>query len=140
MVLEGTWFVLATNFPMWTKGRRMQPRFVYSHFRGVEGRETFDSTVEYVEGGRARTIVGVETCVGPGRYRWRGKGWLGLFTSRWQIIAATRDEQLLAISFEATLFTPAGIDLISRTKHPDEDAVARLVSTMGSPPLTRLAW
>ena len=137
---EGTWFVLATNFPMWTKGRRTEPRFVYSHFREVDGRETFDDTVEYVEGGRTRTIRGVETCLGPGRYRWRGKGWLWPFTSRWQIIAASGDEQVLAISFEATWFTPAGIDVISRTKTVAEETLAALLSVMGSPPLTRLRW
>ena len=140
MVLEGTWFVLATNFPMWTKGRRTQPRFVYAGVRTVRGQECFDDTVEYVEGGRSRTIVGVDTQLGPGRYQWRGKGWLWFFTSRWEIRSVSPDEQSLVISFEKTWATPAGFDVISRTKTLADPSYAALVKAIGSPALTRLTW
>ncbi len=44
MRLEGTWYVLAAHFPMWTKGRRTQPRFIYSNPRTVEVQECFDDS------------------------------------------------------------------------------------------------
>lgn len=138
MNLEGTWHVVATNFPMWTKGKRSDPRFIYSNARTVDGRAVFDDTVEYVEGGRTKTIVGMDTELSPGKYEWRGRGWLKFFKSRWEIISIASDEQCLALSFTKTWATPAGIDIIARTKSLSEDAYASMLTAIGSPVLTRL--
>lgn len=138
MKLEGTWHVIATNFPMWTKGDRTKPRFIYSNVRTVDGRECFDDTVAYEQGGRTKTIVGVDTSEGPGKYVWRGRGWLKFFTSRWQIISVSADEQCLALSFTKTLFTPAGFDIISRGETVSEEVYASVLAAIGSPSLIRL--
>jgi hypothetical protein len=136
--LEGTWYVVATNFPMWTSGKRRNPRFIYSNPRVVGGRECFDDTVSYEEDGREKTVVGVDTSDGPGKFVWRGRGWLRLFTSRWEIISVSADEQCVALSFTRTWATPAGIDIISRSATVSEEAYAAVLSAIGSPALTRL--
>lgn len=138
MNLEGTWYVIATNFPMWTGGRRTEPRFLYSNVRTVEGRTCFDDTVAYVEGGRAKTIVGVDTELSPRRYQWRGRGWLKFFTSQWEIISVSAGEQCLALSFSKTWVTPAGIDIISRTATISDEAWLSIHGAIGAPALTRL--
>lgn len=51
-------------------------------------------------------------------YNWRGKGWLVIATSKWEILGYS-DEQGTGNSwvvtyFAKTLFTPAGIDFYSR--------------------------
>jgi hypothetical protein len=138
MNLEGTWHVVATNFPMWTKGKRTKPRFTYSNLRAVHGVECFDDTVSYEEGGRTKTIVGVDTSDGPRNYVWRGRGWLRFFTSRWEIISVSADEQCLALSFTKTLFTPAGFDIISRSESVSDDVYASMLAAIGSPSLIRL--
>ena len=138
MNLEGTWFVLATNFPMWTKGKRTRPRFIYSNVRTVNGVRCFDDTVAYEEGGRTKTIVGVDTQQPDSSFLWRGRGWLRLFTSRWEIISVAADQQCLAISFTKTWATPAGIDLIARTPTLSEEAYASMLVAIGGPALTRL--
>ncbi len=139
MNLEGTWHVIASNFPMWTKVSRTQPRFIYSNLRTVEGRACMDDTVEYVEGGRTKTIVGVDTQEpGSSSYVWRGRGLLRFFSSRWEIISIASDEQCLALSFTKTWATPAGIDIISRSKTLGDDAYTSMLSAIGSPVLTRL--
>ena len=138
MNLEGTWYVLATNFPMWTKGTRTRPRFIYSKVRSVKGAQVFDDTVAYEESGRTRTIVGVDTQQPDGSFVWRGRGWLAFFKSRWEIIAVSGDEQCLAISFTKTWATPAGIDVIARTDDLSAEAYASMLARVGNPELTRL--
>lgn len=57
----------------------------------------------------------------PTRYKWRGKGWLVITSSRWQVLGCSRDvspanAQAWAVTyFEKTLFTPAGLDVYART-------------------------
>lgn len=54
------------------------------------------------------------------RYKWRGKGWLMIASSRWQLLGCSRDlspenSAAWAVTyFEKTLFTPAGLDIYSR--------------------------
>lgn len=139
MQLEGTWHVIGTNFPMWLKGDKVRPRFIYSNPRTVDGREVFDDTVAYEQGGREKTIVGVDTSDGPGKYVWRGRGWLRFFVSRWEIVAVSPDEQSLALKFTKTLFTPAGIDIIARTPTVNEDVYAGVLASIGGPMLKRLS-
>ncbi len=139
MNLEGAWHVVATNFPMWMKGDRTRPRFIYSNPRVVEGLQRFDDTVEYVQGGRTKTITGVDTqeSEGTSKYVWRGRGWLRFFVSRWQVMYVSADEQCLALSFTKTWATPSGIDLIARSPSVDFSAV---LAAIGSPALMKVAW
>jgi hypothetical protein len=140
MKLEGVWFVIASNFPMWTKGNRTRPRFIYSNVRTIAGRTVMDDTVAYVQKGREKTIIGVDTQDSgvPTRFEWRGKGFLKLLTSRWEIVSVSADEQLIALAFHKTLVTPAGIDIISRTEQVSEAAYAAILAAIGTPSLKRL--
>jgi hypothetical protein len=135
MKLEGTWYVVATNFPMWLKGDRTNPRFIY----GAEVNGRFDDTVEYEQGGRTKQILGVDTIESPNTFVWRGKGWLRFFTSRWQIISVSADEQLVALSFTKTLFTPAGVDIISRSPKVEAVSYGAIHAAIGAPALLRLS-
>ena len=47
---------------------------------------------------------------------------------------------VLGLSFEKTWATPAGFDVISRTKTLADPSYAALVKAIGSPALTRLTW
>ncbi|KAJ4984385.1 hypothetical protein SVAN01_10092 [Stagonosporopsis vannaccii] len=51
-------------------------------------------------------------------YTWRGKGWLMIATSKWEILGYGDEEgggnQWVVTYFAKTLFTPAGIDFYSR--------------------------
>lgn len=139
MNLEGAWHVVASNFPLWMKGDRTRPRFIYSNPRVVDGCQRFDDTVEYVQHARTRTIVGVDTqeSVGSSKYVWRGSGWLRFFVSRWEVISVAPDHQCLALSFTKTWVTPAGIDIIARTPHVD---FSEILAAIGSPALMKVSW
>jgi len=47
-------------------------------------------------------------------YKWRGKGWLKIASSKWQVLGY--GEGWAVTYFAATLFTPAGVDIYSRTE------------------------
>lgn len=51
-------------------------------------------------------------------YNWRGKGWLVIATSKWEILGYGDEEATgnswVVTYFAKTLFTPAGVDFYSR--------------------------
>ncbi|KZT01132.1 uncharacterized protein LAESUDRAFT_731493 [Laetiporus sulphureus 93-53] len=78
------------------------------------------SIVPRPAGTTASSERAAETC-----FKWRGKGWLLIASSRWHILGCSatahpadspsgRPEWALT-SFEKTAFTPAGLDIYSRT-------------------------
>ena len=53
------------------------------------------------------------------RFKWRGRGWLAIATSRWRVLGCSADVEDPARAwavtyFEKTLFTPAGLDVYAR--------------------------
>ncbi|MBL7252820.1 hypothetical protein [Paractinoplanes lichenicola] len=112
--LPGEWRVLATTFPMWLSGRRVHPRFSYEE---VEGSSlVLRDVVSYrTKSGATRRIVGVDRYdAGTGLFTWRGKGVLGVLTSRWRVTHVSDDRELVVLAFEKSLVTPAGVDVIGR--------------------------
>jgi hypothetical protein len=112
--LPGRWTLRATNFPMWIRGDRRHPVFEY----GLVTAQPLVLTdrVEYVDERRGpRAIPGRDRLRGEGEHAhfvWRGAGTLGLLSSRW--VVSGLDGDVLAIRFERSLVTPAGVDLLSR--------------------------
>lgn len=118
--LAGTWYVVQTNFPMWTSGTKIHPQFRYtpSERNGVIG--LIDSVV-YEQHGKLKSIAGFDalTDAAAMRFTWRGNGWMHVLRSRWQVVWLSPDGQWAIIAFEKTLFTPAGHDVICRNKRLD---------------------
>lgn len=114
--MHGEWYVLASNFPMWLKGNKQYPRFNYD----VEVNGTtvgLKDEVRYVQDNKPRVIKGFDKPLNQlnTAFEWRGEGLLWLIRSRWQIIDYDmQNKNWLIISFKKTLFTPAGIDIVSR--------------------------
>ena len=120
-LMSGTWFVAATTFPMWKKGNRLQPTFNYQR---SSKENTWTDVVRYMTpSGNQKSIRGVDVLQSeiPLKFLWRGNGLLFFVTSRWQIDYVSDDRELMIISFDKTLFTPAGVDVISRTNQLTED-------------------
>lgn len=103
--------------------------------------DRLDDLVEYQGLGseKVKTVTGVDTASFAGQgntgiWDWRGKGWLKIASSHWEVIgwggsssssessaegevAGAGEGPAWAVTyFEKTLFTPAGIDVYSRTK------------------------
>lgn len=115
--LEGTWHIVATTFPMWLSGKRLDPTFTYTRRDDV-----LEDDVAYVNPkGETKHIRGVDTPTGPASFEWRGNGLLRVLSSRWHVTHLSDDRSWAIISFDKTLFTPAGVDAITRAAVPDAE-------------------
>lgn len=127
--LNGDWYIVYSNFPMWTKGARQYPMFHYSVGTrdGVEG---LIDTVTYVSGDTKKDISGFDTPKNEARFVWRGDGWLTKWlTSEWRVVEIDPEDGWALIQFEKTLFTPAGYDVITRN-HQLHDAQAKKIDDL----------
>ncbi len=116
--LEGTWYIVLTNFPMWLKGDKTRPTFNYTitQHGSITG---LRDEVRSWKHGKEQVIVGFDTPLDTTnrRFVWRGKGLLSLLTSRWEIVYFDTAKEWAIIHFEKTLFTPEGYDVIARRKN-----------------------
>ena len=86
--------------------------------------------------GRADFIRGVDTRhpTVPTHFTWRGLGVLSLFTSEWDVVALSDDKRWAVIYFSATIATPEGVDLISRTPALNQADVSEALTLIRSDP------
>ena len=112
-VLPGTWRVLATTFPMWLSGKRLEPTFTYT-LLSSEPLVLHDEVRYRTRSGRSRGITGRDT-FDPvsGRFVWRHR-LLGPLTSRWRVVHLSDDHELVVLTFDKSLVTPPGMDVIGR--------------------------
>lgn len=137
--LPGTWNIVATNFPMWLAGDRVEPRFTY----GLVSSDplVLSDDVSYVQlggekGREEKHILGHDTWRGEG-FRWRGRKLLKLVSSQWAVTGMNDEATLAVIHFAKSLATPAGVDVIVRegTEHPNVRAtIAHATEEFGLTP------
>ncbi|WP_218730062.1 hypothetical protein [Brochothrix thermosphacta] len=107
--IEGTWEIVATNFPMWTSGKNHNPQISYS--KVSEDSSYLTDTLQFEKNDKIRKIIGRDLYQG-GKFIWRGKGILKLLKSEWSVIYLSDD--VLMIEFEKSMVTPSGIDVLVR--------------------------
>lgn len=115
--LVGTWFICSTNFPMWLKGDKTSPTFTYSITDKKDGINVLLDEVKYQKKGKTKTLTGFDyqDRTDSSAFVWRGKGLLSLVRSQWKVVLQEPGGQWAVIWFSKTLFTPEGVDIISRT-------------------------
>ncbi|GAA5891506.1 hypothetical protein JCM6882_004495 [Rhodosporidiobolus microsporus] len=138
--LMGQWFIIASTLPLWKNKRDVS--ITYTPIPD-EPATTFDDLVQFhydsaALGSLPWEVKGVdklETDVeGNGvRWKWRGKGFLKISTSHWQLLGysllsappsgdtestlpppVATDPEWVVTYFSSTLFTPAGLDIYVR--------------------------
>ncbi|KNG46300.1 hypothetical protein TW65_86037 [Stemphylium lycopersici] len=132
--LSGSWNVTHSTLPMWKKSRNV--RITYSAIPSTSPAQIDDVvTYQNLSSDKLKTVHGVDrpfelpnTSPAPGEaeagevaslgYNWRGKGWLVIATSKWEILGYGDEEgagnSWVVTYFAKTLFTPAGVDFYSR--------------------------
>jgi hypothetical protein len=130
--LIGTWFICCTNFPMWTQGNKTNPTFNYGLVPTKNGQTLLSDEVRYLQKGKQKSIKGFDypDAKNPDAYTWRGKGLLHVLRSRWQIVLKDPQEQWAVIHFSKTLFTPEGMDIISRTQKIDPETLKKIKAAL----------
>ncbi|MFJ3977789.1 hypothetical protein [Streptomyces sp. NPDC090021] len=116
----GTWRIVSSTFPMWTRGSRTGPRFTYAWLSpAADGAPRLADNVTYEVRGRTRSIKGVDTlrtgATGP-EFRWRGSGLLAPLTSIWRVAELGAYDTWAVIVFSRSLLTPAEVDVVVRPK------------------------
>jgi len=150
--LQGKWHVTHSTLPMWKSKRNVSITYTPlpasdPSISADQGTDRLDDLVSYqsLDSDKVQTVRGVDKASGGSRdaWDWRGKGWLMIASSHWEIlgwgeevIAAEGDARnaWVVTYFAKTLFTPAGIDLYSRSQRglqPDtvekiKDALAEI--------------
>ena len=110
--LPGSWTIRATNFPFWLNGDRVNGVLNYE-LKSVSPL-TFGDLVTYNKpDGSEKRIAGIDRYNGES-FVWRGNGWLKPLASHWAVTGASDDLNVLAIQYQKSLVTPAGIDIIVR--------------------------
>lgn len=133
--LVGTWHIVRTNFPMWLKGDKRRPRLTYGALDGTAA--ALSDLVTFEVSGREKTIAGVDTqdpeqsC----HFTWRGRGLLRLLRSDWYVVDIDRPGGIAAIYFTKTLFTPAGLDIVTRSARPHPDDVSACIARVDDDPV-----
>lgn len=136
--LEGGWHVLASTFPMWLDGSKIDPNFIYRVLPG-DGPAELDDTVAYTESGRRETIEGTDTQdpASPTHFTWRGRGLLVALASDWVVAAAGPDDRWLILYFTKTPFTPEGVDVIAKEPVLSPEDRESVLRTLAADPFLR---
>jgi hypothetical protein len=130
--LSGSWNVTHSTLPMWRKNRNVVITYTVTSTSPLE----IDDQVTYQPLGSdsVKTVRGVdkpfavpntqEGAEGSLGFNWRGKGWLMIASSKWEILGYGDEEGTgveggvknawVVTYFAKTLFTPAGVDIYSR--------------------------
>jgi hypothetical protein len=132
--LAGTWHVSHSTLPMWKS--KSNVRITYKALPSQEkASPDFDDLVEYkkLAGGKDSSVHGVSRAVtvpelGAGwAYSWRGKGLLVIASSQWEILGWGEDTATgtswVVTYFGKTLFTPAGLDVYSRSANGASEGI-----------------
>lgn len=147
--LVGTWHVTHSSLPLW-KGKR-NVNITYQLLSADAPQVAkLDDLVKYQaeNSEKVKSVHGVDTPVpgNPGAWRWRGKGLLKIATSHWECLGFGQTDdgnQWVVTYFAKTLFSPAGIDIYSRSKHglPQDlvDAIFNALQELGVHEISALA-
>lgn len=129
-LLEGKWYVVATNFPMWLAKKNSDPNFNYTNFREKNGKLIFDDRVIYSKNKTPKKIKGKDKQKHSDelKFSWRGKGLLALFKSNWRVIASDKEGRWIAIYSTKTLVSPEGVDIIARKKELSGKEIHSIIS------------
>ncbi|MCJ1414684.1 hypothetical protein MMC32_001011 [Xylographa parallela] len=137
--LSGTWHVTHSTLPMWKTARNVT--ITYTPLPTVvHGQPQLDDLVAYqpLTSDKRKTIAGVDTCSqdGHGAWEWRGKGWLKIASSRWEVLGwgalgGDGDPEgahrgWVVTYFAKSIFSPAGIDVYTRGEALDEALLERI--------------
>ncbi|CDO78165.1 hypothetical protein BN946_scf184467.g4 [Trametes cinnabarina] len=150
-----TWHVTHSTLSLWTTKKDVTITYTMKPSSSGDSTVRFDDVVEYrsrsdTPSSKPSRVIGVDTLLTPEsdltsrtadggdaasgprsaqpRFKWRGKGWLAIASSRWQVLGYSRDTSpdnptaWVVTYFEKTLFTPPGLDIYARTARglPDE--------------------
>lgn len=145
--ISGPWHVTHSTLPMWRSNKNVVITYTFlpssspasstSSDEPDPSTSKIDDLVTYspLTSSSLKTVRGIDTPspTVPAAYNWRGKGWLKIASSHWEVLGWGEEEGGWMVTYFAkTLFTPAGVDFYARRKGGlSEGLVGRLRGEMG---------
>lgn len=122
---------------MWLKGDKTNPTFTYSITDKKADTNVLLDEVKYLKRGKSRTLTGFDyqDKTDPSTFVWRGKGLLSFVRSTWKVVLIDPSGQWAVIWFSKTLFTPEGVDIVSRTPALSTETQTHIFALMSRDPL-----
>ncbi|KAK3051580.1 hypothetical protein LTR09_007235 [Extremus antarcticus] len=127
--LTEEWHVTHSTLPMWKSKRNVRIKYTplepSSPSISKENTDRLDDLVTYqsLDKDKLSTINGIDKCSSTGEKRgewdWRGKGWLKIAGSHWEVLGWGEEgtgNKWMVTEFAKTLFTPAGLDVYSKDR------------------------
>jgi len=121
--LQGTWSVTHSTLPMWRKAKNVRITYKIIPPTGPSGLSLLDDEVTSEPTQRTllpqpKSIRGIDTPDGEGAWNWRGRGWLEIASSHWEVLGwgERGGEKWVVTWFAPSMFTPAGVDIYSSEK------------------------
>ncbi|KAI0205726.1 hypothetical protein F4808DRAFT_242623 [Astrocystis sublimbata] len=155
--LSGTWTVTHSTLSMWRSSQNVRITYTPQQTAATDNGAPAinDNLVEYEKkGGKGgvKTVLGVEKPdpTIPGAWNWRGKGWLMIASSHWEVLgwgerplpAGDGVERWAVTWFAPTLFTEEGIDLYSDRREglskETADDIIKALKDLKAPKLVQL--
>ncbi|MET3926201.1 hypothetical protein [Devosia sp. 2618] len=125
----GTWHIVRTTLGLWRKRRAAALNYL-----PLPTGEVADVVTWQGKNGPGM-VVGIDRALPEGGWEWRGVEPLTLIArSRWSFVTADAAAGWAAIKFERTLFTEAGVDILSREQSPDAAMLDVALAAMGTNP------
>ena len=109
---------------MWLKPNTHNPSFTYTLIE-KKGEQVLLDEVKYQKNNKPKTITGYDypNKENENGFTWRGKGLLIIAKSKWEVRLLDEKNQWAVIYFSKTLFTPEGVDIISRSAMLDKSTL-----------------
>ncbi|KAJ5656470.1 hypothetical protein N7507_008420 [Penicillium longicatenatum] len=147
--LAGTWHVTHSTLPMWKDKRNVNITYTTLPANS-SGVVKIDDLVKYqgITSEKIQSVKGVDTpsAGNQGAWDWRGKGWLKIASSHWEVLGFGHTDdgnQWVVTYFAKTLFTPAGIDIYARNQeglpHATIDEILQALKDFENNDITTLA-
>lgn len=118
---------------MWLDGSKTNPTFNYT-VSEKNGKTFLIDEVKYIKNGKTKTINGFDYLDSNNdkAFTWQGKGFLAIAKSHWEIKLLDEKNEWAVIWFSKTLFTPEGVDIISKKQTLDKTTLEEIKTKMQS--------
>lgn len=129
--IEGTWYVIFTNFKMWLKGDKIRPTFTYLK-EEKEGEFYLRDEVNYLHNGKVKSILGKDKSLNEEntKFRWQGNKITSVLKSDWEIIFFDEKLDWFIIYFDKTFLTAEGYDVLVKNKIPNDEQISAIKSKL----------
>ncbi|KAJ8066011.1 hypothetical protein OCU04_005105 [Sclerotinia nivalis] len=127
--LQHTWSVTHSTLPMWKKAKNVRITYKIIPSTSPHAAPLLDDEVTSTPTSKTwlpqpKSIQGIDTPDGDGAWNWRGKGWLKIASSHWEVLGwgereiaeglgMGEKERWVVTWFAPSLFTPQGLDIYS---------------------------